>query len=124
MASHGDVEHRAHGALESARVEDRAIQHGAADRGSPGVERARSTRRDLAGSSTFILEASNSAIDIQDYIVSLRVDRKIWKRLSVYGSFIYFYQTQKNSLGTSANLNYDATRFNVGVRFEFDPYHL
>jgi hypothetical protein len=75
----------------------------------------------VTASQSVVLRSRN--INVQNYLVSLRVDRRIWKRLTVYGSFLYNYQNQGDTFQTASG-SYDAKRINLGVRYEFDPIQL
>jgi hypothetical protein len=59
-------------------------------------------------------------------LLQLRVDYRVTKRLSAFANVFFYNQnaTQNQALVNLSNLNYDATRIDLGFHYEFDPIHL
>jgi hypothetical protein len=74
-----------------------------------------------------LLTPQSGTINVYQWIIGLHSDYKVTKRLSVFGNFYFLNQSssQQGLQGFNlSSLNYDATRIDVGLHYEFDPIYL
>jgi|GEM_PF-4299934 len=66
-------------------------------------------------------------INVYQWVVGLHSDYRLTKRLSLFGNFFYLNQSSSQQGGQGlnlSNLDYNATRIDLGFHYEFDPIHL
>lgn len=62
--------------------------------------------------------------DIDQYAAGLRADYRITKNLSTFARSHYFYQQSKIRGISAFDSSYDSYTFELGLRYEFDPFQL
>ena len=72
--------------------------------------------------SAFTTVKFSNAIDVDNYVAYIRVDRKLSRRLSTFGLFLY--DQQKVNGGFVSGNDFTDYRVQFGVRYEFEPLPL